>query len=102
MKESDYLLAHKCIHAGHDRVYLQGKLYPIMVFTNSRCRYVKVGEETIVEQNKHKTSKYAKLRVLTWIIPRIGSWKACYETEFYNSKAELDQALLEQAVTSHG
>jgi len=74
--EETALKIHIAIHNGEDTVKINGVDHPIG-FGRAGCRFVKVGDETYIEQNKDKSSKYAKMAVegrkITWII-RKGKW----------------------------
>ena len=67
---------HKAIHEGKPTVRVHGKTHEISL-GYAGCRFVKIGDETYIEQNKDKSSRYAKMAVegrkITWII-RKGKW----------------------------
>jgi len=67
---------HNAIHEGKREVKVRGKIYEISL-GRAGCKFVKIGDETYIEQNKDKSSRYAQMaiegRKITWII-RKGKW----------------------------
>jgi len=74
--EEQLLQIHTAIHGGFSNVVVNGTTYLISV-GNSGCRFVRIGGTTFIEQNKEKSSRYARLawegRLITWVI-NSGKW----------------------------
>jgi hypothetical protein len=77
LTEGDVMNIHFAIHTAQAEVILNGQQHEIAV-GKAGCRFVKIGTQTFIEQNKDKMgSKYAQMalegRWITWII-RKGKW----------------------------
>jgi hypothetical protein len=88
---------HKAIHSpGKRSVKVHGKTHEISV-GYAGCKFVKIGDETYIEQNKDKSSRYAKMAVegrkITWII-RKGKWGLIMDE---NRKIEQTDAQVDNA-----
>jgi len=74
--EEQLLQIHTAIHGGYSNVVVNGTTYLISI-GNSGCRFVRIGGTTFIEQNKEKSSRYARLawegRMITWVI-NSGKW----------------------------
>ena len=66
-------VAHEAIHdSSRKYVSIDGQKYPIATHTNG-CRYVKLEQVSVIEQNKIGKTSYAKRALngekLSWVIP---------------------------------
>jgi hypothetical protein len=60
LTEDDLHKIHNALHSGIDNcVVVQGDMYVIDIHSNG-CKYIKIGDWTVMEQNKNKLSKYAE------------------------------------------
>ena len=86
------LKIHKAIHNNERSVKIHGKMYNIAV-GYAGCKFVKIGDETYIEQNKDKSSKYAQMaiegRKITWII-RKGKWGLIMDDNTQIEQADAD------------
>ena len=76
LNTGDCFKIHEAIHSGQKSVEINGVNYDIAI-GRAGCKFVRVGEQTFIEQNKDKNSKYSRMaiegRKITWIIQR-GNW----------------------------
>jgi len=74
--EEQLIQIHNAIHGGYSNVVVHGTTYLISI-GNSGCRFVRIGDTTFIEQNKEKSSRYARYawegRKITWVINK-GKW----------------------------
>lgn len=80
MKDSEnpvYRTIHDAIHSGKSEVVIDGKSYPVKENPNNGCKFVIYDGISFMEQNKHKSSKYAQAardgKKITWGI-KSGGW----------------------------
>jgi Mg-chelatase subunit ChlD len=92
LSDADVMAIHHAVHSSVDHVTIQGVDWPVHV-GNANCRFVRWDDTlTFIEQNKTKTSKYAKMsrdgHKITWIIKQ-GRWGLIIDDKIEHNGTKL-------------
>jgi Mg-chelatase subunit ChlD len=92
LSDADVMAIHNAIHSTADHVTIQGVDWPVNV-GNANCRFIRWDDAlTFIEQNKTKTSKYAKMsrdgHKITWIIKQ-GRWGLIIDDKIEHNGTKL-------------
>jgi hypothetical protein len=92
LSDADVMAIHHAVHSSVDHVTIQGVDWPVHV-GNANCRFMRWDDSlTFIEQNKTKTSKYAKMsrdgHKITWIIKQ-GRWGLIIDDKIEHNGTKL-------------